>query len=384
MIIRAFILAGLLAGSASADNVDVLSGMNFTGIGEAGNSADGSNNSYGSVGYNYDIGTREVTSDQFFQSGIGGGSAGVNTPVVSITWHEAARFANWLTSGNDTLGAYTIVGGDVTGIDRSSAISTYGTAYVLPTTDEWYKAAYHVGGGVYSTYAANPDVQPVAGTQSNYDGTNQGLTTLWDVGTGTLSEQNGTKDMMGNAWEWAETERESGKAFIWGGSHLTGSGASGLRNTGSTSQTLSNPSNQLGFRVVAIPEPGTISLMSLSTITLFFTRTARRRKLAGRSLLPVRHEHFCDACCSVDEWNASFVDEAEVAGYLEPVKEAVLPSFRSAWSKAYGSYKKADRTFWNHMVAVHESRTLARKAFNKAFKQKTLACFDGFLSLFMK
>lgn len=375
-------MTGLLVGSVCADNVSVLSSMDFTSIGEAENDADDSG--YGAVAYDYSIGTREVTSDQFFQSGIGGGSAGVNTPIVSITWHEAARFANWLTSGNDALGAYTIVSGDVTGIDRLSAVSAYGSVYVLPTTDEWYKAAYHVGGGVYSVYAANPDVKPAAGTQSNYDGTDQGLTALWDVGTGTLMEQNGTKDMMGNAWEFAETERSAGRAFIWGGSYLSGSGASNLKNTGSDSQDWDVGSVQLGFRVAAIPEPGAISLMSLSTISLFFTRRLRRRKLMGRSLLPIRQEHFCDAYCSVDEWEASLLAEEETADYLAPVKETVLPSLQLIWNKVYANYKGLDRVFWNRMVTVHESHTVTKKAFRKAFKQKSLACFDGFLDLFMK
>ena len=122
----------------------------------------------------------------------------------------------------------------------------------------------------------------------------------------------------------------------------------------------------------------------MSTLGLFITRRIRRRKLVGRSLFPVRQEHFCDAYCSVDEWDTAFEEEKGPVGYLGPIKEVVFPSLQFLWGKAYASYKGLDRIFWNRMVTVHESRTLTRKVFRKAFKQKALACFDGFLALFMK
>ena len=122
----------------------------------------------------------------------------------------------------------------------------------------------------------------------------------------------------------------------------------------------------------------------MSTLGLFITRRIRRRKLMGRSIFPVRQEHFCDAYCSVGEWEASLDDEKISVSCLASIKSAVFPSFQFLWSKAHASYKGLDRIFWNRMVTVHESRTVTKKAFRMAFKQKTLACFDGFLSLFMK
>jgi hypothetical protein len=371
-------VAGLLVASAGAD-------MDFIDIGEAGNAADvvhaGEPNGYGAVGYDYRIGTFEVTIEQFNEGvGVGTASGAAGTPAVEVDFSEAARFANWLTSGDANIGAYTISGGLVTAtMSRTDILADGGLFYVLPTVDEWYKAAFFKD-STYSFYANGMGSAPSPGLGgANYA---NAIGAPWVVGSGTLFEQNGTKDMAGNVWEWTETEQSSATRVIYGGAFnesVTAIGSSSSPNLGVTSS-----GDALGFRVVAIPEPGTISLMSLSTISLFFTRTVRRRKLAGRSLLPVRHEHFCDAYLSVDEWEASLVDETEVAGYLDPVKEVVLPPLQLAWSKVCGNYKELDQIFWNHMVAVHESRTMARKAFRIAFKQKTLACLDGFLSLFMK
>lgn len=125
-----------------------------------------------------------------------------------MSWYEAAQFCNYLTSGDKSLGAYLFSGnninpGDFLGIDRASAVSAHGIAYVLPTEDEWYKAAYHTGSG-YSTYADGTDVAPIAGVDTNYDQDSLPYDGPWDVGTG-IMEQNGTFDIMGNVMEWNET-----------------------------------------------------------------------------------------------------------------------------------------------------------------------------------
>ncbi len=388
--IHTYLAAGLLVASAGADTFPGFT-IEFNSIGAAGNVADVTG--FGAVTYDYRIGTTEVTIDQFVKSGVGSGNEdawvgiGSNAPATQVSWHEAARYSNWLTTGDENSGAYLIGGGGlVTGIDRASAVSTYGTVYVLPTVDEFYKAAYFDasgGGSGYSTYADGTNIRPTEGIDVNYDDGGSPLGVPWLVGTG-ITEQNGTRDMMGNVWEWLESlpaDNDPLERAVSGGSYLSDSVS--LRNIGSRpGVSLATSSTQIGFRVVAIPEPGTLSLMSLSTISLFFTRAARRRKLAGRSLLPVRHEHFCDAYCAVDEWEASFEEEESApVGYLQTV---VLPSLQLAWNKVDARYQAMHRVFWNHMVVVHESRTVARKVFKITFKQKALAYFDGFLALFMK
>ncbi|MGB2352064.1 MAG: formylglycine-generating enzyme family protein, partial [Akkermansiaceae bacterium] len=179
------------------DSVDI----DFVDIGNVDNAAD--TTGYGAVDYEYSIGTYEVTAAQWasvssFDANVG--SAGTWSgaqPTASASWYEAAKFANWLTSGDALSGAYQFSDATTfTGVDRATALTTYGTIYVLPSEDEWYKAAYFKSDGSgYTTYATG-DTLPVAGTDANYGGTGP-----WNVGSGTV-ENNGTYDMGGNVYEW--------------------------------------------------------------------------------------------------------------------------------------------------------------------------------------
>ena len=76
---------------------------------------------------------------------------GVHAPVTYINLIECFKFCNWLTSGDPYQGAYKLIPNanpfDDTldpddYVDVASAIATYGTAYTVPTFDEWYKAAF--------------------------------------------------------------------------------------------------------------------------------------------------------------------------------------------------------------------------------------------------
>ncbi|MGB1874842.1 MAG: formylglycine-generating enzyme family protein, partial [Akkermansiaceae bacterium] len=182
------------------DSVDI----DFVDIGNAGNVADSTG--YGAVAYDYSIGTYEITADQW--AAVSSYDANIETstisdpwsgsqPTAGASWYEAAKFANWLTSGDALSGAYQFSDATTfTGVDRATALTTYGTIYVLPSEDEWYKAAYFKSDGSgYTTYATG-DTLPVAGTDANYGGTGP-----WNVGSGTV-ENNGTYDMGGNVYEW--------------------------------------------------------------------------------------------------------------------------------------------------------------------------------------
>jgi len=202
---------------ASADLVQGIN-IDFVSIGNAENAAD--TTGYGAVGYNYRIGKYEVTNAQWnaftdaADAPTGTPSDAYNEsayftvaqqPTNNVSWYEAAQFCNYLTSGDKSLGAYQLgTDGSIT-VDRAAAISTYGTAYVIPTEDEWYKAAYYKpDGSGYSLYANGTNTAPVAGVDADYGDQVGPPTFPWIVGTGT-QEQNGTFDMMGNVWEWNET-----------------------------------------------------------------------------------------------------------------------------------------------------------------------------------
>jgi len=348
-------------------------------IGNAGNADDtDASNPYGGVSYTYKISKYEISADQFNQAaGAGDTIETGSNPALGISFVEAARYCNWLTSGNVSTGAYTIAGGQVTAVmSRVDILASGELYYVLPSIDEWYKAAYFNGSG-YSTYTdgtSNPGDPPTAGSgEFNY---NNAIGSPWSIVSGLL-EQNGTKNMMGNAWEWTETEEVANTRIVTGGSYVT--------SLGDTRLTLdigeAVEGSEVGFRVVAVPEPATISFMGLSTISLFFTRAARRRKLAGKSLFPIDREFLCDSYMVdvADEGNEQ--TEPGIGWALfEGIKEGVFLLGRTACHHMHF----AGKLIVDRMALVHERGALKAKEIKSAMKQKIIRGFDAFLALIMK
>ncbi len=218
----------------------------FVTIGNAGNDAASADNTshglsraygYGAVPYTCQISRTAVSIaewDLFYgdgtsgSGGIGGGTAvgsfnagynywndgtrtvGPDAPAVYISFNQVAQYVNWLTTGNATQGAYTIdAGGAVSGImSREDILATGSLYYLIPTEDEWYKAAYYKpDDSAYSLYAHGLDTVPPKSTDGStgwnywdngyvFDGPNY----TWTVDSGT-EEQNGTLNMMGNVWD---------------------------------------------------------------------------------------------------------------------------------------------------------------------------------------
>ncbi len=256
--------------------------MTFEDIGDAGNAASGFTG-YGAVNYNYRIATYEVTIDQFtkvraMDNTVGSGdenfwqaAVGLNAPAVNISWNGAARFCNWLTSSNSLQGAYQFDGsGNLTSVNRAAAIATYGTVYVMPTEDEWYKAAYYnMTGGSYSLYANGTNTAPST-SDTRYSDTEP-----WAAGSG-AQEQNGTYDMMGNVWEWMESAWDgtlddmAENRVIRGGAYNTDE--SFLISTSRSWEDPANTDTNAGFRVASVPEPAVVSLLVSSALMLLGIR----------------------------------------------------------------------------------------------------------------
>ena len=263
------------------DSVDI----EFVDIGNVGNTGDTAVAGYGAVDYEYSIGKFEVTADQWAaviaaDSVVGNaGNWSGSQPTASSSWYEAAKFANWLTSGDALQGAYGFSNATTfTGVDRATALTTYGTIYVLPTEDEWYKAAYLKSDGSGYTLYATGDSVPTAGTDANYNGAN---TAPWNVGSGSV-ENNGTYDMGGNVWEWGESAFSGGeptggesrvlRGGIWGDRFL-------LKSSGQGATLPDNETNNLGFRVAsvsaavaAVPEPSSVGLLVIGAMGCMLRR----------------------------------------------------------------------------------------------------------------
>jgi formylglycine-generating enzyme required for sulfatase activity len=168
--------------------------INTVPVGNPGNAGESQpSGTFGAVGYNYRIGTTEVTNAQYAEFLNGVDPAGANTlalysenmsldprgginfnggaangskyeikpgrnnnPVIYVSWYDSIRFANWLHNGqgagNTEDGAYTLMGGTTTPSNGNSITRNAGAKWSLPSENEWYKAAYHKNDGVTGNY----------------------------------------------------------------------------------------------------------------------------------------------------------------------------------------------------------------------------------------
>ncbi len=227
-----------------------------------------------------------------------------NFPVNYITWGDAARFCNWLQNGQPSgaEGPGTTETGTYTLNDDTTNLNTEtrnpGATYFIPTENEWYKAAYYVGSGTnagYWTYPTKSDTAPIntlpdTGNHANfyddYDTGNGGYTDpvnyLTPVGSFALSPGSyGTYDMGGDVWQWNETDNEDSFRGLRGGSYFVDSDdmASFYRNSGVPTAEHA----VFGFRVaasgVAVPEPGSITLLLAGVMALGIRRLRHYKSL---------------------------------------------------------------------------------------------------------
>lgn len=161
--------------------------MQFVRIGNPNNAADtnGAPNPAGSVSYLYDMGKFEVSEDMITKYNANFGTAnnleitttdgGANKPARSISWNEAARFVNWLntSTGNSAAYKFTTSGvndnialwdaTDTLDYDAANPYRSVRAKYVLPSYNEWHKAAYYdPRSGTYFRYANGRDTAPNA------------------------------------------------------------------------------------------------------------------------------------------------------------------------------------------------------------------------------
>ncbi len=318
-----FMLAGALAFIVTSAHADTFgSGGNaftidFVDIGNAGNANDSGPTGiyftpYGGVGYEFQMGTYEISEDMINKANAEGGlfitkdtRTSVNQAATSVSWNEAARFVNWLNvsksyapaykfSLNPGDGGYTSntqasanlvlwTPGDA-GYDASNQYRNSNAHYFLPSENEWYKAAFYSGSGTtYFDYATGSNSIPTAVASGTGAGTavyNGVAAAPADITQAGGLSSYGTMGQDGNVWEWNESAFTAPNDSASEGRALRGG------DWGSTEDFLvrasdrlnfspSSSFNVIGFRVASVPEPSTTVLMLSAGV---FALARRRRK----------------------------------------------------------------------------------------------------------
>ena len=170
-----------------------------------------------------------------------------NRPVNFVSWGDAARFANWLHNGQPTGppglattedGSY-FLNGKMSDFELESVVREPDATWVIPTEDEWYKAAYHKNDGVTGNYYSQPTsitagsvsndlIDPDPGNNATFQKPGPDFTIgppyfRTEVGAHENSESPyGTFDQGGNVLEFNETVPEPDIRGIRGGSWFWG------------------------------------------------------------------------------------------------------------------------------------------------------------------
>ena len=153
-------------------------------------------------------------------------------PATGVSWNEAARFLNWLNTSQGFPAAYKFSAqpGDAgyaanddillwqagdPGFDSANQFRNRLARYVLPSVDEWYKAAYYDpnangGAGGWWNYPTGSDTPPTpvasgtaAGTAVYFRPVEEGPADITNAGG--LGPY-GVMGLGGNVWEWEENE----------------------------------------------------------------------------------------------------------------------------------------------------------------------------------
>ena len=281
--------------------------LDFTSIGNPGNAADPLTG-YGSVGYNYRIGTYAISQNQLDAAtasglqGVTGGAWSGDKPAANISWYQAAAFVNWLDTSTGHQAAYNLTySGEAytmalwasgqSGYDASNPYRNSLALFVLPSENEWYKAAYYnPANSNYYLYPTASNTPPTPVASGNNPGTAvynqtfiQGPSSVYIAGG--LSSY-GTMGQGGNVWQWVESASNGSNSNPEGIRDMRGGTWVGDPYLQSSSFGNNTPNSQgifLGFRVAeialqSVPEPSTYALFGLGAIGMLMV--LRRKKTA--------------------------------------------------------------------------------------------------------
>ena len=203
-------------------------------------------------------------------------------PVSHVSWGNAARFANWLHNGQPTGaqdlsttedGSY-FLNGTTTGAGLMAIVRAPDATWVIPSEDEWYKAAYHKNDGVTGNYFDYPTCtdsvpshdlfDPDPGNNANFRDSTYTIGSPYFrtvVGDFENSESPyNTFDQGGNVFEWNEAVVTASTRGQRGGSfHDDGT------NLYAADRNFTDPTIELlnfGFRVAKVSGQTTVPAVS--------------------------------------------------------------------------------------------------------------------------
>jgi formylglycine-generating enzyme required for sulfatase activity len=228
---------------------------------------------------------------------------GTAKPATSVSWNEAARFVNWLntstggfaaynftTSGvNDNIAVWTAA--DTFDYEATNPYRSKRATYVLPSYNEWYKAAYYnPNDSTYYDFPNGSNTAPGAvasGTADNTAVYNQSFGQgPADVNLAGGLSPYGVMGLGGNVYEWEESSVDLANSSGSSSRGIRGGGWVDLSSDLSSSPRYGNdPSSEdinIGFRVAslsssappAVPEP---SMMVIGTLFGLGGLMAKRR-----------------------------------------------------------------------------------------------------------
>jgi formylglycine-generating enzyme required for sulfatase activity len=272
--------------------------------------------------YNANMGTnlnvagisRSGSSGSYNYSVINNGGVSGNRPITYVSWWDSARFSNWMANGQPTgaqnsttteNGAYNL-NGATSGTAPARNVTNPNTGatpmYVIPTENEWYKAAYYSpvlnsGSGGYYTYATQSDAAPgnvigSAANQANYKNGVYSVTQsasysasqnyLTDVGAFTSSASfYGTLDQSGNVYQWNDLTGAAGSLRGARGGSWVNIDAFPLSSSVSLTPDPSEEWDFYGFRLaspVAVPEPSTWVMGAVGLVYGAWAAFQRRKR----------------------------------------------------------------------------------------------------------
>jgi len=168
--------------------------------------------------------------------------------------------------------------------------------WAITSEDEWYKAAYHDNDGVtgsYFDYPTGGDIAPgrdmseatSPGNNANHYGDPYPIQSPhYSTVAGEFELSNSpydTFDQGGNVWEWNEAIIGSHRGLRGGSFSNSAVGVVSLCASHRYSNSPANEVYWFGFRVSAVPEPGTMGILALGGIGLLRRQKGVRRWLSA-------------------------------------------------------------------------------------------------------